>query len=120
MCIILASFSCSPVNFYSIDEKLEVPTTCNPFTLCSCGVHVQQLSELLPIPLWEIALSTGVQYLCTVHFAFRVIDSTHFQVLRSAPLPHTPFSEVVSYICNILRLILQYSAFHFGIAQTLK
>lgn len=34
--------------------------------------------------------------------ALGLIDATHFQFLRSSPFPS--FSEVVSYICNTVRL----------------
>ena len=51
-----------------------------------------------------MTLWTRVQSLWMVCFAFSGPDSYHFQSYFSEDLSPTPFSEVVLYICNIVKL----------------
>ena len=65
------------------------------------------VSELLTRPPWKIALSTRVRCcLCTVSFAV-VLQTPYFQSCLESTVFFffsTPFSEVVSYVCNTVRL----------------
>lgn len=81
---------------------------------CTCIV----VSELLKCSLWKIILSSKVPCSCAVHlvhFTLNFIDSLISKLLKLVSLPFHFFSEVVSYICNIVRIFyhILYSILRF-------
>lgn len=76
--------------------------------LLKCSIPVYcwtAVSELFPIPLWEMTLPTRVQYFCAVYFAFRLTDYSFQKSLKWAYFP-IPFSI---RLCNTF--IIQFYFF---------
>ena len=73
------------------------------------------VSELWSRPPWKITWSTRVQCcFCTISFAFSFTDSSFPVLLWEHLFPPTCFSEVVSYICNTVRLFCHILHFIMG------
>ena len=62
-------------------------------------------------------LLARIRCLYIPYFAFSLTDATYFQsYLRQHHYP-IHFSEVFSYICNIVNIVLSHSTFHPGMPQ---
>lgn len=98
-----SSWSWLSVNLFFNSEKLGL----YPRTFIYLIIQFQYIgiavSELLTYTAWATTLPARVQCWAVVSFAFSLTNYTHFQSYLDQHLSPTPFSEVVSYMCNTVR-----------------